>query len=224
VGGRDRIAVDLQNAGFTFRMAREIVDTVLAVCLEGIQKNGKVETPLGTLQGGSRGRVRFVSSPALEAAILAADWEKKKMAEREIRPAQKNGSVQCPVCGSEWLAEVEFRRYWKEAYSSVAGGDIVPLDQTGVVTVPVKICLCGYPAFAPRSSRTPNELMQSLLDSLGLAQTYLKDVHTINDKFRELENGLASWKDVDHLQKRLDTLQKEINKLKMETADGSEES
>ncbi|MDZ4799927.1 MAG: hypothetical protein SGI92_17355, partial [Bryobacteraceae bacterium] len=97
---------------------------------------------------------------------------------------------------------------------SVAGGDIVPLDQTGVVTVPVKICLCGYPAFAPQPSRTPNPLMQSLLDSLDMAQTYLKDVHTINDKIKGLENRLAGWKDVDELQKRLDILQQEINKLK----------
>jgi hypothetical protein len=45
--GRDEQVLALQEKGFTYRMAREIVDVIVRVCVEGLQRDKTLGTPLG---------------------------------------------------------------------------------------------------------------------------------------------------------------------------------
>ena len=45
--GRDEQVLALQENGFTYRMAREIVDVIVRVCVEGLQRDKTLGTPLG---------------------------------------------------------------------------------------------------------------------------------------------------------------------------------
>jgi hypothetical protein len=48
--GRDNLVLALQEKGFTYRMARELVKVILEECLVELRKTYKLETPFGVLR------------------------------------------------------------------------------------------------------------------------------------------------------------------------------
>jgi hypothetical protein len=212
--GRDEQVVALQKKGFTYRMAREIVDAIVKACVEGLQRDKELGTPLGwfqavpapavrqavrfgkevTLYKKSR-RVKFTPDPALCAGGALPEVEKRRKS--------MSDAVQCPECGSEWLMLAEFRRYL-EAYSAYPGGEIVPVEQPAFR---LAVCLCGHPRSPSKVRRAAS--VDGLLDFLAAVQTAQEHRASvaIQDPHEVLEM-VATKAELEQLQERIRELLK----------------
>jgi hypothetical protein len=216
--GRDEQVLALQEKGFTYRMARKIVDVIVQVCVEGLQRDRVLGTPLGWFQAvpapparqavrfgkkvtlyKNNWRVRFTQDPALCAggALPEVPEVEKK------RSKSMSDAVQCPECGSEWLMMGEFQRY-QEAYSAYPGGEIIPVD-LAVFRLPV--CLCGHPRSPSKVSQTSSvEGLRDFLAAVKAAQEHRDTVATIQDPDEVLEM-VATKAEVEQLQERIRELE-----------------
>jgi DNA-directed RNA polymerase subunit RPC12/RpoP len=217
--GRDEQVLALQEKGFTYRMAREIVDVIVRVCVEGLQRDKTLGTPLGWFKAvpapparqavrfgkkvtlyKNNWRVRFTQDPALCAgggALPEVPEVEKK------RSKSMSDAVQCPECGSEWLMMGEFQRY-QEAYSAYPGGEIIPVD-LAVFRLPV--CLCGHPRLPLKVSQTSSvEGLRDFLAAVKMAQKHRDTVATIQDADEVLEM-VATKAEVEQLRERIRELE-----------------
>jgi hypothetical protein len=118
--GRDEQVLALPEKGFTYRMARKIVDVIVRVCVEGLQGDSVLGTPLGwyqvvpapparqTVRFGKTvmlykrpWRVKFTPDPALCAGVALPE-----VAAMEKRSKSMSDAVQCPECGSGGVPQV----------------------------------------------------------------------------------------------------------------------
>src|ERR1035438_4743242 len=196
-------------------MAREIVDVIVRVCVEGLQRDKVLGTPLGWFTAvpapparqavrfgqevtlyKNNWRVRFTPDPALCAgggALPAVPEVGKKR--RKSMP----NAMQCPECGSEWLMLAEFRRY-EDTYSAYPGGEIVPVD-LAVFRLPV--CLCGHPRSPSKISQTSSvEGLRDFLAAVKMAQKHRDTVATIQDPDRS-EERVATKGQMEKLKERI---------------------
>jgi hypothetical protein len=217
--GRDEQVLALQEKGFTYRMTREIVDVIVRVCVEGLQRDKTLGTPLGWFKAvpapparqavrfgkkvtlyKNNWRVRFTPDPALCAgggALHAAPEVEKK------RSKSMSDAVQCPECGSEWLMLAEFRRY-KDWYSAYPGGEIDPVGRA-VFRLPV--CLCGHPLSPTKISQTSSvEGLRDFLAAVKMAQKHRDTVATIQDPNEVLEK-VATKAEMEQLLERIRQLE-----------------
>jgi DNA-directed RNA polymerase subunit RPC12/RpoP len=221
--GRDEQVLALQEKGFTYRMAREIVDVIVRVCVEGLQRDKTLGTPLGWFKAvpapparqavrfgkkvtlyKNNWRVRFTPDPALCAgggALQAVPEVEKK------RSKSMSDAVQCPECGSEWLMLAEFRRY-QDWYSAYPGGEI---DPVGRAVFPLPVCLCGHPLSPTKISQTSSvEGLRDFLAAVKAAQKHRDTVATIQDPDEVLEEVLervATKPEVEQLLERIRQLE-----------------
>ena len=223
--GRDEQVLALQEKGFTYRMAREIVDVIVRVCVEGLQRDKTLGTPLGWFKAvpapparqavrfgkkvtlyKNNWRVRFTPDPALCAgggALPAVPEVEKK------RSKSMSDAVQCPECGSEWLMLAEFRRY-QDWYSAYPSGEIDPLGRA-VFRLPV--CLCGHPRSPTKISQTSSvDGLRDFLAAVKMAQKHRDTMATIQDPDEVLEK-VATKAEMELLLERIRQLEaKGINK------------
>ena len=92
-----------------------------------------------------------VAQPAdAETALQQPATGLQRMQQRVNQP------VTCPVCGSDWFAEVTLQQY-ADMYSASPGGDMHPISTT---SHQIRICICGHPLRpnigGVRSGRTGN--------------------------------------------------------------------
>jgi hypothetical protein len=214
--GRDEQVLALQEKGFTYRMAREIVDVIVRVCVEGLQRDKTLGTPLGWFKAvpapparqavrfgkkvtlyKKRWRVKFMPDPALCAVVGALPKVEKK------RSKSMPDAVQCPECGSEWLMLAEFRRY-QDTYSAYPGGEILPVGRA-VFRLPV--CLCGHPRSPSKVSQASSvEGLRDFLAAVKMAQKHRDTVATIQDPDEVLET-VATKGQMEKLKERIRQLE-----------------
>lgn len=222
--GRDEQVLALQEKGFTYRMARKIVDVIVKACVKGLQGDKKLGTPLGwfqsvpapparqavrfgkevTLYKKSR-RVKFTPDPALCAGGGTLP-ETPEVAKK--RSKSMNDAAQCPECGSEWLMMGEFRRY-QDTYSAYPGGEIVPV---GRAVFPLPVCLCGHPRSPSKVSQTSSvDGLRDFLAAVKMAQDHRATAAAIQDPDEVLEK-VATKAEVEQLRERIREL--EANRIK----------
>jgi nucleoid DNA-binding protein len=158
---RDRLALELQKRGFSFREARKIVGTVFTAIGEALQTGETVETVVGEFHIRRRpepkelrrlgrtviinqqpNRVAFTVEPGLRSRLRVTS-------NKEVSLPQPNvpNPLRCDKCGSLEFAQVEFHQYHRDWYSSTPGGDLRPATDTPIFTL---VCLCGNPILPGR--------------------------------------------------------------------------
>lgn len=82
-----------------------------------------------------------------------------------VEQAASSDVARCPVCGSEWFAELQFQQYRADVYSYGPGGDLQVMSPT---SFPVRFCLCGYILEPSLTSQGIGRgTMSRLIDSFG---------------------------------------------------------
>jgi nucleoid DNA-binding protein len=221
---RDKLVRELQKCGLLFREARRMVNLILNIMIEELQLGDTVEEELlGTFKIVRRPpekqlvrfgrrvtvnqqlkRVAFKRSKSLKAAL------RSEPRQEVVMPQTRNPKqLRCEVCGSIEFTEAEFRRYLRDPYASMPGGDLVQLNKDpetgGDLDMRALICLCGNPILPGRLRRQTVPDRESFWRSYQAARRY-RDTQLPQALERELTDRYVSKQEYDRLAERVANL------------------
>lgn len=222
--GADRIVLDLQKQGFTFREARKLVRVVFAIMKKALRRGESVETPLGVFEVVAspppqtrirfrriqtifckRKRIRFRPNPSL-AAELPISTEGSGGPRMNTASTVSKGGI-CPRCGSNYFQEVEYRQYRKQMYSSAPGGNLSPVSELSFRAL---VCLCGH-VIANHHSQWGARLPEgaAFYDSVTKAAA-CREARDPEKLQQALVSTYASRTDLENLLQRLGDIERHI--------------
>jgi hypothetical protein len=148
--------------------------------------------------------VAFKRSKSLKAAL------RSEPRQEVVMPQTRNPKqLRCEVCGSIEFTEAEFRRYLRDPYASMPGGDLVQLNKDpetgGDLVMRGLICLCGNPILPGRLRRQAVPDRESFWKSYQAARRY-RDTQLPQALERELTDRYVSKQKYDRLAERVDNL------------------
>jgi hypothetical protein len=140
--GRDYLVRALQDRGFEFREAREVVNAIFECMVCSLKRGEEVEVPWGM--------IRVVTAPAPKTRIRPHKLVRLNRSRRKSEVYSWGGvpmtrpptSIACERGGSVYFHQAEFRQYCEQLYSSAAGGG---LSSSTDLPQLIRICICGEP-------------------------------------------------------------------------------
>lgn len=186
---------------------------------EKLQREGRVETPLGVFRIKNRPkpkhverfghivtlnrfrRVVFKQSSELTAALRLPDPKGVPMPQSNV-PDQ----LVCEECGSLVFNEAEFREYLRDWSSATPGADLRPISPDPIHTL---VCLCGNPILPGRLRGYGNQrFVARFRKSFAKATEYRERLRATNAK---LDKRYASKEQEKRLEERVAKLEQIVD-------------
>ena len=228
---RDKLVRALQERGFLFRQAREIVTVIFKRMIRELQDGGEVALKqlLGRFRVVHRGRpprelrrlgrvvtvnqnsrrVAFRLDPRVRTALRSQPQQE----ETKLPTLRNPGQLRCDKCGSIEFVEAHFKQYQADFASSSPGGGLVPLTEQPLRTL---VCLCGHPVMPGAMRRLAGppgrSAWASFRKSFDAAIRYRESV--LPQGLSVLQERFASRKQQKSLASRLDNLERIVEELR----------
>jgi nucleoid DNA-binding protein len=213
---RDKLVLELQKQGFTFRESRHILKAMLDSLVEELQEGETIFTPLGEFRMKRRPRqkkrkrfgktVTLNRQPKRVAFQLDTEWKAalRSAPSQEIPmpKAQVPDGLRCPYCGSIEFTEAQFKQYRANWYGSRPGDDLQAVSENPIRAL---VCLCGAPVKPGALRSIMPEDRASFGESFEVARRYREErqPEALRKRFQE---SFASKAEHDRLKDRIDFL------------------
>jgi hypothetical protein len=218
--GLDIWVRELQQCGFSYRVARKTAAAVRNIWWQALAEGQDVETPVGTIRvvaapASRRSRrfghpVQFFREEKRIRFRPSVHWNDAVIPPKEKQTPVKTYRAVCP-CGSTWFAQVEMNQYSAARYGSSPGEDLQAIHQQAKYAL---VCTCGRPLplrtwdlLLP--SRKINEVEQDFRAACTAAQAAFDRVAAAPAELEKLSGKTASKADVEGLLHRLEDLEKD---------------